>query len=112
MRSGDLAAAARAYAAAKDNDGDRAWARLNDHVGDSFYVGSSQSIAKRVAEHLGYGARQTYALHLRHWARDLGLTLDLVCAQYPDDTPLPVLQALEDALWQARRPMFGRQGRR
>ena len=76
------------------------------------YVGSSQSVAKRLEDHLGYGAPGTYALQLRHWAGPLSLRLEFVCAKYPDATLYSVVQALEDALWEGRTPMFGRQGRK
>lgn len=90
-------------------ENDRAYPRLNTQ-GHNFYVGSSQSIAKRFKEHLGYGSSRTYALQLIHWARDLGLELEFVCAKYPDNTPPSVMQALEDTLWLELKPMFGRMG--
>jgi len=108
----DLQAVRRAFADAKAaEENDRAYPRLNPSS-HCLYVGSSQSVSKRLAEHLGYGAARTYALQLQHWARPLGLKFSFVCAKYADSTPYQVVQALEDALWQSRRPMFGRQGRR
>lgn len=89
----------------------RAYPRLNAQ-GNCFYVGSSRSVAVRLKEHLGFGASGTYALQLVHWAAPLSLRLDFVCAKYPEDTPVEVIQTLEDTLWEARRPMFGRRGRR
>lgn len=71
----DLKAVARAFADAKAHESNnRAYARLNSSS-TCFYVGSSQTIAKRLAEHLGYGATGTYALQLLHWARPLSLEL-------------------------------------
>jgi hypothetical protein len=108
----DLAAVEDAFARAKAHEAnDRAYARLNAQC-RCFYVGSSQSVAKRLNDHLGYGARGTYALQLHHWARPLSLVLEFVCAKYADNTPFSVVQALEDTLWQTRQPMFGRQGRK
>jgi len=107
----DLAAVERAFAKAKARKTDkRAYPRLNG-PGTCFYVGSSRAVAKRVRDHLGYGARGTYALQLVHWAPE-SLPLDFVCARYADDTPFEVVQALEDTLWETKRPMFGRQGRK
>lgn len=89
----------------------RCYPRLNQNS-STLYVGSSQSMANRLREHLGYGARGTYALQLVHWARDADVELDFVCAKYPKDTSPEVLQTLEDTLWQELAPMFGRQGRK
>ena len=108
----DLEAVERAFADAKAQaKGTRAFPRLNSRS-DCLYVGSSQSIAKRLGEHLGYGAPSTYALQLRHWARPLSLRLEFCCATYNDTTPYSVVQVLEDALWESKAPMFGRQGRK
>ena len=108
----DLAAVAKAFATAKAHEAnDRAYARLNAR-NRCFYVGSSKSIVKRLSEHLGYGAAATYALQLRHWALGLGLELNFVCAKYAATSDYAVVQALEDALWESRSPMFGRQGRK
>ena len=88
-----------------------AYPRLNAQA-TCFYVGSSQSVAKRLKEHLGFGAGKTYALQLVHWARPLSLELDFVCAKYAENTPIEAIQALEDTLWETSKPMFGRQGRK
>ncbi len=108
----DLAKVERTFADAKAHEAsDRAYPRLNV-AGKCFYVGSSQSVAKRLTEHLGYGARKTYALQFIHWARPLSLHLEFICAKYPEATPSAVIQALEDTLWETKAPMFGRQGRK
>lgn len=108
----DLAKVERAFADAKAHEAnDRAYPRLNGQ-NTCFYVGSSQTVAKRFSEHLGYGAARTYALQLIHWAHPLQLSLQFVCAKYSDSTPYTIVQALEDALWESKQPMFGRQGRK
>ena len=108
----DLAAIERAFADAKAHESNnRAYSRLNARS-TYFYVGSSQSVGKRLADHLGYSTFGTYALQLLHWARPLSLELQFVCAKYADTVPYSVVQALEDALWERRAPMFGRQGRK
>lgn len=108
----DLVEVERVFADAKAYEtNDRAYPRLNIS-GKCFYVGSSQSVAKRLTEHLGYGAKKTYALQFIHWSRPLSLHLEFVCAKYPDNTPSEVVQALEDTLWETKAPMFGRQGRK
>jgi GIY-YIG catalytic domain len=108
----DLARVERTFASAKARKAHhRAYPRFNAQ-GTCFYVGSSQSVARRFKEHLGFGASKTYALQLVHWARPLSLELDFVCAKYAENTRFEVIQALEDTLWETRKPMFGRQGRR
>jgi hypothetical protein len=107
----DLAAVEHAFTHAKTRAKKaRAYPRLNS-LSSCLYVGSSQSLAKRLGDHLGYGASGTYALQLQYWARPLSLRVELVCAKYADATPYSVVQTLEDALWESKAPMFGRQGR-
>jgi len=108
----DLAKVEREFADAKAHErNERAYPRLNTSS-MCFYVGSSQAVAKRLAEHLGYGAKKTYALQFIHWSRPLSLHLEFVCAKYPEGTSSAVVQALEDTLWETKAPMFGRQGRK
>ena len=95
-----------------ETDG-RAYARFNpSHSSSCWYVGSSSDIACRFKEHLGYGARRTYALHLSSWALELKIPLEIVALRYSLSVQDDVIGALEDALWTALRPMFGRKGRR
>jgi hypothetical protein len=97
-------------AKAQEKNG-RAYARLNKKPSYCFYVGSSFDFSKRYKEHIGYGAKATYALHLAHWAQDFpSLQLTLAYAEYQQGTEQDLLQALEDALWEKLQPMFGRQG--
>lgn len=89
----------------------RAYARLNTEASPCFYVGSSYDFLKRFREHIGYGAKTTYALHLSHWAQDFpDLELIWHYAQYQEGTSQDLLQALEDTLWEKKMPMFGRKG--
>jgi hypothetical protein len=90
----------------------RAYARLNEPPKKYLYVGSSSSLGRRFREHLGYGARGTYALHLAHWSEGVNLNLELVVARYVPRVSGNIIGALEDQLWDALKPMFGRQGRR
>jgi hypothetical protein len=91
--------------------GSRAYCRLNS-ARHCLYVGRSDVLHTRVWQHLGYGHEKTYALQLSHWAHSLHLHLELRCAQYPLDTEDDVLQAIEDQLWDEKKPMFGRRGPR
>ena len=73
---------------------------------------SSYNLLKRLKEHLGYGAKDTYALQLAHWAREMNLDIEVVCAEYPEGIGQEILQTLEDTLWETLKPMFGRKGQR
>ena len=80
----DLAKVERAFAKAKARKTrKRAYPRLNAPAA-CLYVGSSRSLAKRLRDHLGFGAKGTYALQLVHWAPPLSLQLEFVCARYAD----------------------------
>jgi len=106
----DSARVAFSEAKIHERDG-RAYARLND-VNKVLYVGSSSSLGRRFREHLGYGARGTYALHMCQWARHLFIRVSLVAARYPVGMDPEILGLMEDQLWDTLRPMFGRRGRR
>ena len=77
-----------------------------------FYVGSSWNLLKRIEEHLGYGAKDTYALQIVHWAGAMNLEIEVICAEYPEGIEKEILQTLEDTLWDTLKPMFGRKGQR
>ncbi len=106
----DLNTVEQEYKAASGG-GARAYARFNVQS-PYLYVGGSQHIAQRTKEHLGFGSAKTYALHLAHWSPGLRLALRLTCARYSNDVNSDLTQALEDALWDSLKPMFGRRGRR
>jgi len=116
MNNVDKSKLQNAFSEAKSNKKeDRAYARLNaDHDHSQYlYVGSSHDIFKRIKEHLGIGAKSTYALNLSYWSQDFpSLEISLHYAQYADDTDSDLLQTLEDTLWIEKQPMFGRKGGR
>lgn len=90
----------------------RAFARSNGTQSHVLYVGRSYDLRKRTVEHLGFGARQTFALNLAHWAPVLDLPIQFDFAIYDPCVTSETLGHLEDALWDASRPMFGRRGSR
>jgi hypothetical protein len=106
----DLPEVERVYAAEKAVS-ERAFARFI-RQSPCLYVGGSQNISQRLKEHLGFGAKGTYAMQLAHWARDLRLELEFTCAKYSDELEVEILQALEDTLWDKLQPMLGRRGKR
>ncbi|MET0241667.1 MAG: hypothetical protein ABW184_17380 [Sphingobium sp.] len=82
---------------------------LPHHPGTVLYVGSSRNLHKCLMEHLGFGAKKVYALHLRHWAGPFGrVRIDV--RFYPPSTPKPVLTALEEHLASKLMPLFGLRG--
>jgi hypothetical protein len=95
--------------AKKDGKGGRAYARLNQQS-EYLYVGSSQNVALRTKEHLGYGSRTTYAMQLAYWAHDLAMDVEFRCIGFPERANPKALQALEDGIWEELNPMLGRQG--
>lgn len=89
---------------------ERAYCRVLPFIdSECLYVGSSQTLVKRLLEHLGFGARSTYALQLAHWVGDLVGTLSIEALIY-DDISANVLCALEEQLSAELKPMFGRRG--
>ncbi|MDD2582004.1 MAG: GIY-YIG nuclease family protein [Desulfuromonadaceae bacterium] len=110
LDSSSLSHIEKAFTAEKSKS-DRAYARFNSQS-KVLYVGSSSDIGKRIREHLGYGAKATYALQLAHWCRNLNMSLEFVLADYSTTTGADLLQTLEDTLWDNLHPMFGRKGSR
>lgn len=70
------------------------------------YIGSSISdIKNRINQHLGNGAKGTYALQLKHWfTGTIKITVNLY------DIERRVLQIIEDDLSDRLKPAFGKQG--
>ena len=91
--------------------GEYAFARINDTPSKTMYVGSSNSIQTRIKQHLGYGAKKTYSLQLRHWITSLEGDIDITIYQF-SEIEQQVLQLMEDALWNKLQPMFGKRGAR
>jgi len=110
----DLSKIREAFSKAKSTKKNgRAYPRLNNESSRCFYVGScSTDMQQRLKQHLGYGAKDTYALQLAHWANSYPLELEFRCAKYRSGLASEVYQALEDTLWIELSPMFGRKGRR
>ncbi|MFV3306056.1 GIY-YIG nuclease family protein [Pseudomonas sp. NY15181] len=103
----------KAFSLAKDNKtGGRAYARLH-HASQCLYVGSSSSPMARLKQHLGFGAKGTYAMQICHWLPPQSSgSLKIDVWRFSKETPKAVIQVIEDGLWASRQPMFGRQGAR
>jgi hypothetical protein len=92
-----------AYALARDNKSHEDTRCL--------YVGSSANLLRRIREHAGQGHEKTYALHMGRWLPDEA-EVRLTYAFLGAGSPSLIASALEDHLWETRRPMFGRRGAR
>jgi|TARA_B100001093_G_scaffold294426_1_gene280834 Uri superfamily endonuclease len=85
----------------------RACAKANS-PSSILYVGSSTTgVKKRIEQHLGYGPEKTYALHLKHWLKDL-VNIRISVKEF--DAPSEVIQLIEDSLSYDLRPAFGKRG--
>ncbi|WP_374469700.1 hypothetical protein [Phenylobacterium sp.] len=73
------------------------------------YVGSSQRLESRMADHCGHGSYKTYGLKLVEWL-PAGVDLQLRFAFYPVETAPTALAALEEAMWDVAQPIAGRKG--
>lgn len=90
-------------------------ARLNGYQPGQtcLYVGKSDEFTSRMREHFGPLNLSTYAMHLSEWAPE-SLHHSPVKIEYWPLAALalsePVIQALEDTMWEESRPVFGKQG--
>lgn len=78
----------------------------------SLYVGSSLSIAQRLRQHLYLAPMATYALNMGRWCPSkngaVHVAVQCICGSAERETA----QDVEDVLWLANNPMFGRLGPR
>lgn len=101
-----------AYRSAKESKkSERAYARLNTKS-SCLYVGSSKGLILRIKQHLGFGPKGTYAMHLCHWCENLHLEITLKIYGFDKGIGSKTFQAFEDGVWNSLRPMLGRQGKR
>ena len=71
------------------------------------YIGSSKEAKTRLKQHLGFGAKSTYSLHLNKWWVNKKIKIDL----YEVDT-VENMQLFEDLLWEKYKPFLGKMGRK
>lgn len=78
---------------------------------DCLYVGTSRKTSVRLAEHLGFGHNQTYAMHLSKWANSLDGGIEIRIRKFDlNSGRFHLLTYLEDALARHLKPMLGRRG--
>lgn len=82
-----------------------------NNIKNTIYVGGTQNLKKRLAEHMIYVSKETYALHLRTWATSIEGTIYINALKCPN-MDAQTMQALEDAVWDELQPAFGKRGPR
>ena len=91
----------------------RAYARLNKNfISPCLYVGSSKGLISRIKQHLGFGPKGTYAMHLYHWCKNLNLDITIDIYTFDKEVSKEAFQAFEDGAWSILKPMLGRQGKK
>ena len=73
------------------------------------YVGQSKTLITRFWQHMGYGHKGTYSMHLKHWLKGFDKPLNFSYYEFPEYSN-DTIQALEDGLWDILMPMFGKKG--
>jgi len=98
---------------AKDNKiGERKYAKINSNSSKILYVGSTtkSKFHLRIKQHLGFGTKTTFALHINFWRKNLKGKINLICLKFEITTNDKLIQTIEDAYWSKNLPMFGKQG--
>lgn len=110
----DTETIANAFIQAKEHKyHSRCYSKFNHSASRTLYVGISQgkSFKKRMREHLGSGAKSTYALNLKYWIPD---NTDIEILIYKASVPqsslnhMNLLELMEQALWDKLKPMMGK----
>lgn len=103
-RSGDPSKTFKDFQSYKEKK-ERACPKANQ-PNEVMYVGSTTTgMMKRLKQHLGYGPKQTYALHLNQWYHGKYLIKVL---EY--EVAIEVLQLIEDSIAFTLNPAFGKRG--
>ncbi len=79
----------------------------------ALYVGSGKDFRTRAGQHIGrIGGAGTYSMRLALWATTVTAVFDLRYWLYEPDMDPIELEALEQELWDARRPLLGKRSGR
>ncbi len=76
------------------------------------YVGSSHNIGSRIKQHLEWAPIRTYALHMCRWCRGNAGSIRVELQSLGIPAFDKTVQDIEDTLWDASRPLFGKRGGR
>jgi len=77
----------------------------------ALYVGRSKKLKSRLTQHLGAEQRGVYSMHMQRWATGNDAEVSLSYMKFEQQEDL-LVQAVEDGIWAALRPAFGRKGER
>ena len=108
-------AVAKSFEKAKaSNYKSRCYSKFNKNNSKTLYVGISEakSFKKRMREHLGAGAKSTYALNLKYWIpKDIQLEIlvfKTFIPVYNKSESMNLLELMEQSLWDKLQPMMGK----
>lgn len=79
------------------------------------YVGKTmKNIETRLKHHLTENSKSTYSLHMQcwNWMNPPSGKVYIDISFFPVGTEEPLVQDIEDALWDREKPMFGKQGKK
>jgi hypothetical protein len=82
---------------------------LRSEASRALYVGRSYAPRQRFRQHLLSSTSGTYAIHFTAWAHVIDLCVEFHLYRFAG-LGGPVVQVLEDGLWDHLRPMLGRRG--
>ena len=84
-----------------------------DNGNITLYVGSKQKdLQKRFLQHLGLidkNERSVSSLYMKDWWGDNG-SIDIIIYHYGNRINYDQLQIIEDAIWNVKKPLFGKRG--
>lgn len=86
--------------------------KINEkHSSNTLYIGRSKTLRSRLSQHLGAANHGVYAMHMQRWISQNLLKLEISYLTFKNESNL-LIQAIEDALWTAEKPAFGKKGGR
>jgi hypothetical protein len=78
---------------------------------NALYVGRSKKLKSRLTQHLGAGQPGVYSMHMQRWAKGNIAEISISYMKFQNQEDL-LIQAVEDGIWAALKPAFGRKGER
>lgn len=84
-----------------------------EHTGTTMlYVGGSESIRRRLKEHIGEAPAGTYGLNMQRWCPVFDGIITIKVQSISPSVSRECRQDIEDALWDSMQPVFGKRGAR